>query len=125
MDDPVDRQERSAVHPDDWTGPRCPICDQPCVHWRGNVHGYTCSKCIRAYLADGAARHDAREAKDRERRSKQFKSQSAQHKSSSPVGEGSRRDGGGLAPGRSTIPAVTAHRDVTRRHGNQPARSRA
>jgi hypothetical protein len=49
----------------DYDGPRCQLCDGPCWQWKGTVHGYTCGRCLDAYLDAAAARAEAKEAKER------------------------------------------------------------
>ena len=35
---------------------RCDVCDGPCLSYKGSEHGWTCRKCLEAYLQRGAAR---------------------------------------------------------------------
>jgi hypothetical protein len=52
----------------DYDGPRCQVCDGPCWQWKGTVHGYTCGRCLDAYLDAAAGRAEAKERKEREKR---------------------------------------------------------
>lgn len=45
----------------------CWRCGGPCLTYKGSVHGWTCNSCIAAYLAQGAAKADARDRRDRVR----------------------------------------------------------
>lgn len=50
-----------------YDGPRCRSCGGPCIRWKGDVWGYTCTACINAHLAEAAARADEHERVDRQR----------------------------------------------------------
>jgi hypothetical protein len=54
----------------DYDGPRCQFCDGPCWQWKGTVHGYTCGRCLDAYLDAAVARAEAQEAKERAKRAR-------------------------------------------------------
>lgn len=88
-----------------YDGPTCWRCGGPCATFKGSVHGWTCAACLDRYLADGAARADARDRKLRERnRLKMFNDNNFR-----AVSQGGRRDGAGpAAMCRSAAP--TSHR---------------
>lgn len=63
--------------PDTYAAPCCRVCGGPTWRWRGSVHGYTCTPCLDAYLADSAARGAERDRRERERlERKQFRQES-------------------------------------------------
>ncbi|OBJ46843.1 hypothetical protein A5630_10895 [Mycolicibacterium mucogenicum] len=45
----------------------CQSCQGPCLHWKGDVWGYTCAACIRQHLDAQAARVDAKQRRAHER----------------------------------------------------------
>ena len=46
----------------------CPDCGGPSLTYRGHHHKYRCGACINRYLAEGAAKADARLQREREQR---------------------------------------------------------
>jgi len=46
----------------------CWRCGGPCLTFKGSVHGWTCTACLDRYLDDGAARWEASERREQEKR---------------------------------------------------------
>jgi hypothetical protein len=99
-----------------YIGPVCQVCGGPCRQWKGSVHGYTCQKCLDAYLAEGAARWEAKPAKVREKIARNLR-QSNDTRTSGVTANGQRRDGAAelCAAPRSGVgpdaPPITARKD--------------
>lgn len=44
---------------------RCYVCGGPCLTRKGSEHGWTCRRCLAAYVEAGAAKADERLAAER------------------------------------------------------------
>ena len=101
------RPETARCDAADYAGPRCQVRNGPCMSWKGSVHGYTCSKCLTAYIEASAARAAAKEQREAE---KLARKQSPELHTDKPVTDlpplrEARRAGALL---RSTAPASVA-----------------
>jgi anti-sigma factor RsiW len=90
--------------------PQCQVCAGPCIFYAGDRHGWTCRKCLAAYVDGQIAAQDARTEADRAKgRVKALTAKLAQHRKNRqdmPGSDGERRSGG-LAAGRTApVPAA-------------------
>jgi hypothetical protein len=83
----------------------CWDCGGPCRTFKGTEHGWRCRACCARYLASGAAKASAADAKERAKRpAKQRTGLDTAHQTN-PAAVG--RGGGGLAVGRTATTATT------------------
>jgi hypothetical protein len=99
-----------------YDGPVCQVCGGPCRQWKGSVHGWTCSACLDRYLAEGAARWDAKPAKVREKIARNLRQSNDTRTSGVTASGDRRRDGGGqqlraAPPLPASIPMTPNRRD--------------
>jgi hypothetical protein len=90
--------------------PACQLCGGPCLFYAGDHHGYTCRKCLAAYVDGQIAAQDARIAADRAtRKVKALTAKLAQRKhNGSGSGSDGEHRGGGDGCGPTATPALTA-----------------